>query len=54
MKTYKVEFNDVGIVYVFARDFNEVVTKFWKHYASNYSEFTIKSITLLGEGIVTD
>ena len=52
MKTYKIEFNDYGVVYVFAEDFKLAEDKFWRKYGGNSPSFTIKSITLIGEGLV--
>jgi len=41
MKTYKVEFNDYGIVYITANGFAEALEKFWNKFKGNSPEFTI-------------
>lgn len=51
MKTYKVEFNDFGVVYIFAYDYKEAEATFLASGDGGQTP-TIKSITLLGKGII--
>lgn len=51
MKTYKVEFNDFGIVYIFANDYKEAEEKFLACGDGGETP-TIKSISYLGKGII--
>lgn len=51
IKAYEVKFNDFGIVYIIAKDFEEALIKFWKEYGGNVPNFTLKSIVFIGKGI---
>lgn len=51
MKTYEVNFNDFGTVYVFAESYKEAEAKFLAS-GDGGSEVTIRSIVFLGKGII--